>query len=295
MDNTNEPSYAARKENLRQAMLNHNLNTVVALIGSELHWPDRQIISNLRFIFEAAKMDNLNLLEPPSNFHDWLRVPLSRTRRGTPAKPNTVNARTATLSRLYNLLMDYEIIIINPLRRLERAPNERGIEVLPTVEAIEEFISAAKSNSMLYVAARLIYHHAFQISDLLLLKWSAFYYDDGALLRRRTICKLDDASYQALDALLAKEGGPLNKHRIKHQAIINYPDASSLRSAFFQCCRDAHVRFIALSILRKASLRDFTFTPEQAGYTTQKALDYAIEGALIADGTEISAGEEGPE
>lgn len=275
-----------RSDDLRKCMLKYDLTRLISLVASELSWPEKQIYSNLRFVFQAAQRDGINLLEPPPNFHDWLRAPLAQTRTGAVAKPNTINARTATLSRLYHLLMDEGVISVDPLRNLKRVQSERNRDMLPNLEDITALILAVKSDATLYVAVRLMYHHAFQVVELLDLRWSAFEYDDGTILRKRTACKLDDLCYQAIDQLLSKFGGPLNKAHIQDEKILPYADAAELRTVLFQTCRAAHTRFIPPAKLRKASLRDFVLTPEQAGYTTQKAFEYAMTTVLLSEQTD---------
>lgn len=262
-----------RQLKLTRAMQEADLDAVLSLVGPELRWPVKQLRSNLRLIFAAAERDKVSLLHPPDDFIAWLQGPLRETVKGpNTAKPNTVVARLSTLSRLYNLLMDEGVVLRDPLRGLDRPPGERKVEKLPPREDIERLLVHARSDPALFAALTLMYRHTVQVAEMLALRWPAFGYDDGTLLRRRTLCRLDDESYAALNKLLAQAGGPLARSDTR---IFPYENNDALRSRIFQVCREANLNFVNPAKLRKAGLRDFPLTPDQAGFIGDQAFELA--------------------
>lgn len=258
---------------LTRALQNYDLDELIGAVKDHLAWPSKQLYANLRPIFSAAERDQINLLHPPSDFQAWLQLPLRETNRGPmTAKSNTINARTATLAGLYNHLMDEGLILTHPLRGFERAPIIRTPDPLPPAADIQTLLAQAHSDHALHAALTLIYHHGVQVTEILSLKWPAFQYDDGTLLRKKTVTTLDQDSYRALDRLLAEAGGPLAEPQHR---IFPYDSQDALRLRIFQTCRAAHLPFINPVRLRKAALRDFVQTPNQAGFLSDQAFDLA--------------------
>lgn len=258
---------------LTRALQHYDLDVLIGTVKEHLKWPAKQLHANLRPIFAAAERDQINLLHPPSDFQDWLQTPLRETNRGPmTAKPNTINARTATLAGLYNHLIDEGLLLVHPLRGLERTPITRTSDPLPSPEEIAKLLKEAHADAALHAALTLIYHHALQVTEVLSLRWPAFQYDDGTLLRRKTVTRLDQTSYRALDRLLAGVGGPL---ALPQGRIFPYDSQDALRLRIFQTCRAAGLAFINPLRLRKAALRDFVQTPDQAGFLSVQAFEIA--------------------
>lgn len=258
---------------LTSAIQNYDLDRLLPLVKEDLKWPVKQLYSNLRPIFVAALRDRINLLHPPPDFQGWLQTPLRETVKGPDtAKPNTINARLTTLSKLYDVLMDDGLLLAHPLRGLERPISQRTPDILPSRADIARLLQHAEKDLALHAALTLMYRHALQVAELISLRWTAFRPEDGTLLRRRTISRLDEVSYRALDRLLAQAGGPLTK---REGRIFPYDNNDALRIRIFQVSRAADVPFINPSRLRKAALRDFKLTLEQAGFIDQRAFDLA--------------------
>lgn len=271
-----------RQLKLTRALQEADLDTVLGILGPELRWPLKQLRSNLRLIFAAAERDHVSLLHPPADFVTWLQGPLHETVKGPgTAKANTVVARLSTISRLYELLMDEGVVIRQPLRGLVRPPGERKVEKVPPREDIERLLVHAQPDPALFAALTLMYRHTFQVAEMLALRWSAFRHEDGTILRRRTLCQLDDASYAALDRLLAQAGGPLSNPAGR---IFPYENNDALRTRIFQVCREANLTFVNPAKLRKAGLRDIPLTPDQAGFIGDEA--YALARELASRLTE---------
>ena len=53
----------------------------LGLVGSSLTKQDIAFLSNLRLFFEHAEDTGTDLLHPPEDFHGWLAVPLTRSRK----------------------------------------------------------------------------------------------------------------------------------------------------------------------------------------------------------------------
>ena len=258
---------------LTRALNDHDLDALLPLIAADMRWPAQQLRSNLRLIFAAAQRDGVGLLRPPDDFQAWLQAPLRETVRGPgTAKINTVTARLSTLSQLYNVLMDEGLVLRHPLRGLERPATQRTPDTLPARGDIVRLLVHAEDDPALHAALTLIYHHAVQVAELVSLRWPAFLHEDGTLLRRRTLTRLDEASYRALDRLLAVAGGPLAQPQGR---IFPYDNNDALRTRIFQVSRAAGVTFINPARLRKAALRDFVLTPAQAGFIGEQTFELA--------------------
>ncbi|MFC5846776.1 hypothetical protein [Deinococcus petrolearius] len=258
---------------LTRALHDHDLDQLLPLLGDDLRWPRKQLYSNLRLIFAAARRDGVNLLRPPDDFQAWLQVPLRETVRGPgTAKVNTITARLSTLSQLYNVLMDEGLVLRHPLRGLERPAAQRTPDTLPARADIVRLLVHAEDDPALHAALTLTYHHAMQVAELIALRWPAFSHADGTLLRRRTLTRLDEASYRALDRLLAAAGGPLAQPQGR---VFPYDSNDALRTRIFQVSRAAGIGFINPARLRKAALRDFVLTPEQAGFIGEQTFELA--------------------
>ena len=272
---------------LARALKTYDLDGLIGLVKEHMAWPAKQLHANLKPIFSAAEQEQINLLHTPADFQQWLQTPLRETNRGPlTAKPNTVNARTATLSALYNHLMDEGLTLTHPLRGLERTPIIRTPDPLPSPAEIAQLLATAKADPALYAALTLIYHHGVQVTEILSLRWPAFQYDDGTLLRKKTVTRLDSASYQALDRLLATVGGPLAEPQGR---IFPYDNQDALRLRIFQTCREAKLAFINPMRLRKAALRDFMQTPDQAGFLSPQAFELATKLANALEANALEA------
>lgn len=262
-----------RQLKLSRAFQENDLDSVLGLLGPEMRWPLKQLRSNLRLFFAAAERDHVNLLHPPPDFVTWLQGPLHETVKGPgTARPNTVVARLSTLSQLYNLLMDEALLLQHPLRGLDRPPGERKVEKLPPQEDIERLLIHSESDPELHAALTLMYRHAVQVAELIALRWPAFRHEDGTLLRRRTLTRLDDPSYRALSRLQGAAGGPLSEPQGR---IFSFNHNDDLRARIFQLCRAANLTFVNPAKLRKAGLRDFTISADQAGFIGENALSLA--------------------
>ncbi|KQR22719.1 tyrosine recombinase XerC [Deinococcus sp. Leaf326] len=269
--NSMHPDERALK--LTRALQDYDLDTLLPLLEADLRWPRKQLHSNLRLIFAAAQQSGVNLLRPPDDFQAWLQAPLRETVRGPgTAKINTITARLSTLSQLYNVLMDEGLVLRHPLRGLERPATQRTPDTLPAREDIVRLLVHAEDDPALHAALTLMYHHAVQVAELIALRWPAFLHADGTLLRRRTVTRLDEASYRALDRLMAAAGGPLAEPQGR---VFPYDNNDALRTRIFQVSRAAGISFINPARLRKAALRDFVLTPDQAGFIGAQTFELA--------------------
>lgn len=238
---------------LTRALQTYDLDNLVPLVQGELKWPPKQILSNLKFIFQHAQLDNLNLLHPPPDFQQWLQTPLRETIKGPgTASSSTINARVSTLNMLYNLLLDEGLLLQHPLRKLERPLPDSVPNHPPTEEELGVLLAHARSDPALYAALLLLTRHGLHVTELLALRWPHLHHATGTLLRRLQTVTLDQDSYQALDNLLKAQGGPLFDPQGK---IFPYQNQDALRTRIFQVTQHANLPFIGPARLRKAALR----------------------------------------
>lgn len=253
---------------LTQAIRVYDLDQLASLVKDEVHWPMNQFRSNLRFVFEAAANDHINLLFPPPDFQHWLRGPLRRTIKGEETASNsTINARLSTLSMLYELLIDRGLILQHPLRKLERPANIKTPHTPPPADELERLLAHAHADVALHAALLLLTHHALFVTELLTLRWPHFHHPSGTLLRKNGTLQLDAATYRALDQLLAVAGGPLAQPQGK---IFPYQNLDALRTRLFQVCQQANLPFIGPARLRKVALTG-QFLPATATQPQEEA------------------------
>ena len=236
--------------------------------------PTTQVYSLLRHIFAQAQQDQVNLLSPPPDFHAWLLEHASRNVNAAPAKPNTIRLRLSLMSTLYTALQDQELLLVNPLRGLQRPPNERSGAPLLSRADLERLHLQAQSDATLYAALVLIDQHAYRVRDLLALTWQDFDFATGSALRPHAVTRLNDIALKALQPLLKAAGGEL----YAVGRVFNYPGDRELRGALFRACKAANVTYTPPGELRRISLRDHVHTPQSAGFSAEdtRRLEQAI-------------------
>lgn len=274
------PTDTSHQHQLREALHQYNLDAVLGLTRHQLKRPEAQAYSNLRPIFEQAQHDGLNLLDPPPHFHDWLQAPLRHTRSGpNTARANTVIARLTTLRTLYEILIDEGLLQHNPARGCPAPSKEHKATPLPSPHDIQRLLAEAhETDRTLYAALTLIYQHAFQVTELLALRWRNLDFSRGELRRARTVTPLGDTSLQALVPLLTAAGGPLNVQD-SPDPVFPYPDADEFRHHVWTLSKRANLTPINPSDLRKASLRDHGRRPSEAGFSNADAYEEALKHA----------------
>ncbi|MFC4453939.1 hypothetical protein [Deinococcus sonorensis] len=241
---------------------------MLSLPGPWQQRPLAETRTRLTPIFSAAQRDHVNLFAPGDDFHSWLMQAVSVTRHGPgTARANTMRARLSTLASIYTTLLDEELLSRDPMHGLVWPPLEHRQAPLPPPEEVTRLLRHAEPDLPLHAALTLIVRHAFQVADLLALRWPAFYHADGTLLRRRTLTRLDDPSYRSLERLLAQAGGPLADPQ---GPIFPYRTLDDLRRALFALSLQANVPFISPSQLRQVSLRDVDHTASSAGFASQR-------------------------
>lgn len=237
---------------LTHALRTYDLDTLVPLIQDHLHWPPKQLRSNLKPVIEQAQLDHINLLHPPPDYHTWLQTPLRTTVKGpNTAAPTTINARLTTLSRLYEHLIDHGLILQHPLRNLERPPSLPVPTQPPPHDELTRLLLHAQSDPHLHAALLLLTRHGLFVTELLALRWPHLDYPTGTLLRKNTTITLDHDTFQALDHLLAQHGGPLHTPEGR---VFPYQNLDALRTRLFQVTREANLPFISPTRLRKLAL-----------------------------------------
>ncbi|MPY67664.1 hypothetical protein F8S09_13385 [Deinococcus sp. SDU3-2] len=258
-----------RAAQLARAMMHADLDALLGLTRHLWSRPSRNVYTLLKPIFEAAEASGLSLLRPPppADFHPWLLQAAARPGvTGVPVRPNTVRTRLGLLARLYDHLIDEGLITTgHPMRGLQRPPAEASQRPLPSSEHVRTVLSLTDTpeHLPLHVALTLIYHHAFQVTELLTLTWGAYEPRDGTLLRRRAVTRLDREAHHALNRLYARAGAAFAP---EHERLFPYTNHDTLRKGIFQATW-GHAPFISPADLRKASLRDFPHTLESAGFT----------------------------
>lgn len=255
-----------RSQKIVQALKTADLDHLIALMSGI--WPARtvpttQLHSILRHIFAQAREDGLNLLHPPADYHTWLLTHARKNVNAAPAKANTVRLRLSLMSSLYSALQDLGLLLVNPLRGLQRPPNERtSAPLLPRAE-LERLHLQAASETALHAALVLIDQHAYRVRDLLALQWADFDFATGSALRPHAVTRLNDTALEALKPLLTAAGGEL----YAVGRVFPYAGDRELRAALFRACKAANVPYTPPGELRRISLRDHLHTPQSAGFS----------------------------
>ncbi|MDV6375587.1 hypothetical protein [Deinococcus arenicola] len=265
---------------LTQAFRAYHLEQIVGMLRGELHRPVAQLQANLRPVFDAAQLAGLDLLRPPPDFHDWLQTPLRVTQTGGVARANTIRARYATLKQLYDVLIGLELLGSNPAHGCPMPPPEHSQAPLPGVGDIQRLLAEAQAtDDQLFAALTLIYRQAFQLTELLALRWSAVDFSRAQLMRARTITALHPASLSALTPLLSQAGGPLHAPQ-RGQHVFAFKNADDLRLHLWKTCQAVNLSPAAgPRELRLASLRDFPQAPPGSGFSNPQAYERALRHA----------------
>ncbi|MFC4424813.1 hypothetical protein [Deinococcus navajonensis] len=262
---------------LTRAFREYNLDQIAPMLGVQaLGRPLAQVHSNLKHVFEQGSKDEIDLLNPPAHFHDWLTGPLTTPTRGPgPLKPNTITSRVTTLRVLYDALITEGLLTTNPMTGYPSPGIEHASDPLPEREDIQRLLDSAKTaDPVLFAALTLIYEHAFQVRELLGLKWPAYDPTTGELLRARTVTKLSEATQRALEPLLKAAGGPMYA---PEQAGPLIPwSAEELRLQLWKACKVAEIAHIPLNVLRRASLRDHPARMAASGFSNDQAYRRAL-------------------
>ncbi|QFP75179.1 hypothetical protein [Deinococcus sp. AJ005] len=269
-----------RATKLEQAFHTFNLEQIIGMLREELHRPIPQLRANLRPIFEAAQTQEMNLLLPPADFHDWLQTPLRQIQTGGEARANTIRARYATLKQLYDALIDLGVMDNNPAHGCPLPPPEHSQAPLPSTADIQRLLAeAGGTDEELFAALTLIYQQAFQLTELLALRWSALDFSRAELMRARTITALRAESLAALKPLLSRAGGPLHAPQ-KAQRVFSFKNADDVRLQLWKVCQAANLTpTIGPRELRLASLRDFPQAPPGSGFSNPQAYERALRHA----------------
>lgn len=265
---------------LEQAFRTFNLEQVIGMLREELRRPIPQLRANLRPVFEAAQTEELDLLHPPADFHDWLQTPLRQIQTGGVARANTIRARYATLKQLYDVLIDLELITDNPAHGCPMPPPEHSQAPLPSVTDVERLLAEAGARDEdLFAALTLVYQQAFQLTELLALRWSALDFSRAELMRARTVTALRPESLRALGPLLARAGGPLHAPA-KGLRVFAFKNTDDLRLQLWKTCQAANLSpAVGPRELRLASLRDFPQAPPGSGFSNPQAYERALRHA----------------
>ncbi|WP_029476649.1 hypothetical protein [Deinococcus frigens] len=269
-----------RAMKLVQAFRILNLEQVIGMLREELHRPVAQLRANLRPVFEAAQLQDLDLLRPPADFHAWLQTPFRVTQTGGVARANTIRARYATLKQLYDVVIELGLISDNPAHGCPMPPPEHSQAPLPGVAEIERLLAEAGArDEELFAALTLIYQQAFQLTELLALRWSALDFSRAELMRARTVTALRPESLRALGPLLARAGGPLHAP-VKGQRVFAFKNADDLRLQLWKTCQAVNLSPAAgPRELRLASLRDYPQAPPGSGFSNPQAYGRALRHA----------------
>ncbi|CAM3669662.1 hypothetical protein [Deinococcus frigens] len=253
-----------RARKIVQALQHPDLDTLIPLMAGTWPTSNTQVHSLLRHIFAQAQEQRLNLLHPPEDFHAWLLAAAARNAGPAPARANTVRLRLALLSKLYTSLQDQELLLVHPLRGLQRPPNERlGASLLARAD-MERLHLHTQSDPALYAALILIDQHAYRVRDLLSLHWQDFDFTTGSALRPHAVTRLSDAALYALQPLLSDAGGEL----YAAGRVLPYAGDRELRSALYRASKDANVPYTPPGELRRISLRDHPHTAQSAGFSS---------------------------
>lgn len=266
---------------LTRAFQHFELDRIIPMLWGSLPVRRRvQLTTNLQTIFTHAEQDGVNLLHPAADFHTWLRTPLTDTLRGPgTARPNTINTRYYSLKQLYDHLIREGLLTTNPTAGYALPPIERAVTPLPSPEDVHVLLTyLERHDPLLHAATTLIYHHALQYTELEALKWNAFDFSRGLLLRPRTETKLSKEALHALQPLLKQAGGPLHTQD-SPKAIFPFENRDAFRLPLWRACKVAGIGNISPRELRLCSLRDHAHTPSDVGFVNAESYRRAIKHA----------------
>ncbi|MFK7604217.1 hypothetical protein ACI3L1_18635 [Deinococcus sp. SM5_A1] len=268
-----------------QALQHPDLDALIPLVDNIWPTTHTQIHSLLRHIFAQAREEGLNLIHPPTEFHAWLLAAAARNVGPTPASSNTVRLRLSLLSKLYTALQDQGMLLVHPLRGIQRPPNERSSAPLLPRADLERLHLHAQSDPVLFATLTLIDQHAYRVRDLLSLHWQDFDFTTGSALRPHAVTRLSDVALQALNPLITEAGGEL----YAAGRVLPYAGDRELRAALFRACKGANVPYTPPGELRRISLRDYHHTSQSAGFSandTRKLTQATALAQGLADALE---------
>ncbi|WP_019008822.1 hypothetical protein [Deinococcus aquatilis] len=279
-------------QKLTLALRKYDLDHLIALLPDlSPSQPKHVLRAHLKFVFEQAQKDKLDLLHPPADFQTWLQEPLRRTRHADKqAQPNTVHARATLLTRLYRLLQEAGLIQQQPLQGLPR-PTVVPTKRLPHPDTVRRLHLQTQPDAALHGALMLIHHLAFTTGELLALEWEHIDFPRNQLLRRRTASPLPDSVRQALERLSETQGGPL----YASGKVLPYPTDQAFRQALWQASKDANTDLVPPATLRLAGLHanGQQLTSMQAGFIDERAFEDArIVVAALSMENEGEAGQQ---
>lgn len=274
---------------LVRALREYNLEQIVAILQPHLGLPHADLRNRLRPIFEQASLDQLDLLQPPGDFHHWLQPALLVNYKGsTPAKPNTILARLSTLSSMYAYLIQLGLLRENPLQGMTRPAAHLQEAALPTSEQLRVLIRQT-GDLHTRIAQQLMYRLAFQVKELHALAWEHLDLPREEVLRAAGSAPLsasalhdDGELLRDLHELAAKNGGPLHAQGF----VLPYRRADELNSALWRAWQKAlpDHPYPGPRLMRKAALRDHSpqLTPYQLGFLNVKSYALALQVARAA-------------
>ncbi|MVN87592.1 hypothetical protein GO986_12530 [Deinococcus sp. HMF7620] len=255
---------------LLHALQHYDLDVLLTRLGPSSTHPRAAALQYTRLLpfFSTARLEGIDFQRPPASFHLWVNHVALLGEGGRPVKPNTARARISALHLLYESLIDCGVLTTNPLRGLQRPPQERTSSPPPPASEIQALLQASRRQHALHAALTLLYHHAFRLEELLKLQWQAIRLNPGEVLRAHTITRLDDSSVQSLLRWQAHSGGVFSDPQAR---VFPYETPAALRQAAYLASLDAEIRLFPLRELRRASLRDFPHTSESAGYADDQS------------------------
>lgn len=259
------PPTDERARKLIQALEHADLDGLIPLLSGIWPRPDNEVYTALRLIFAQAQQDQINLADPPDDFHTWLLQAAARNQNGAEARSNTIRLRLSLLSKMYSTLQDEGLRPSHPLRGMPRPPNERLSEPLLSRTDLERLHQQVQADAVLYAALILIDQHAYRVRDLLSLHWEDFDPDTGSALRPHALTRLSDTALAALRPLRSAAGGEF----YARGRVFPYKQERDLRAALFRACKAANVPYTPPGELRRVSLRDYPHTPQSAGFSAR--------------------------
>lgn len=116
------PPTDERARKLIQALERADLDGLIPLLSGIWPRPDNEVYTALRLIFAQAQQDQINLADPPGDFHTWLLQAAARNQNGAEARSNTIRLRLSLLSKMYSTLQDEGLRPSHPLRGMPGRP-----------------------------------------------------------------------------------------------------------------------------------------------------------------------------
>ncbi|MPY68112.1 recombinase XerD [Deinococcus sp. SDU3-2] len=166
----------------------------LGLVGDSLTKQDIAFLSNLRPFFEHAEETGTDLLHPPEDFHGWLAVPLTLSRKAGVSRisNNTYNARATALSRLYAALRQQGAVRYNPVHDLPRRKPEQSGTKLPGAGELQVLRDALGRKREPHTLALflLIYRLGFTAQAVFELRWDALDLTAGTVRRGEVLSRL---------------------------------------------------------------------------------------------------------